>query len=280
MLTLLLATGFAEEFVFRGVLQKVSTDVLGDRGLLLVAIIFAVLHVGYLSVSDVVFVFFVGLYFAWATVRTGSILGATVAHGITNILLFVVIPFLGVISPAPPRAQAEFPIALKPKDPVVTRTAPAGGTLTLTPTADSQPPVTVVVPQETATPVAPTLSQPQETVPSFAWSAAPPRLKAPWPLTRAFLSPVRLSWEWSGWLLEGLYFEVSLWSLDDLTAPVGTMLATETHCDFDFRPYPPGTYFWTVRVVAGHVDDSGQVVVDGPRSMESTKRPIRWGSEA
>jgi len=42
----------------------------------------------------VLFVFAVAMFFAWAVKRTGSLLGVTLAHGITNIMLFVVIPFL------------------------------------------------------------------------------------------------------------------------------------------------------------------------------------------
>lgn len=91
---LLIGTGFAEEFIFRGVLQKTFGRVLGTWGIIYVALIFAVLHMGYLSALDVVFVFAVGLLFAWVVLRTGSILGVTLAHGLTNISLFLVFPFL------------------------------------------------------------------------------------------------------------------------------------------------------------------------------------------
>jgi len=89
-----LATGLAEEFVFRGVLQKVSMDVLGSRGLALVTVIFAVLHVGYRSVADVIFVFGVALMFGWVVESTRSLLGVTLAHGLTNVVLFLIMPFV------------------------------------------------------------------------------------------------------------------------------------------------------------------------------------------
>lgn len=92
-LILLIGTGFAEEILFRGVMQKASLDVMGTRGLFYITAIFAALHIGYLSVVDIIFVFGVGIFFAWAVKKTGSILGATLSHGITNIMLYLILPF-------------------------------------------------------------------------------------------------------------------------------------------------------------------------------------------
>jgi membrane protease YdiL (CAAX protease family) len=92
---LMICTGFAEELIFRGVLQCTAQQALGRFGLLYVAVLFAVLHVGYKSVVDVVFVFVVAVVFGWAVRRTGSLLGVTVAHGLTNVILFLVMPFWG-----------------------------------------------------------------------------------------------------------------------------------------------------------------------------------------
>jgi uncharacterized protein len=93
-LILLVCTGFAEELFFRGVLQKAAIEALGGAGLLYVAILFAVLHIGYNSILDLIFVFAVGLLFGLLVKKTGSIVGVTFAHGLTNILLFLVMPFL------------------------------------------------------------------------------------------------------------------------------------------------------------------------------------------
>ncbi|MBN1936522.1 MAG: CPBP family intramembrane metalloprotease, partial [Anaerolineae bacterium] len=94
-LILLVSTGFEEELIFRGVMQRVAMDVLGRRwGILYVAALFAILHVGYQSAVDVLFVFGVALFFGWAAERTRSIVGVSLAHGITNIVLFLVMPFL------------------------------------------------------------------------------------------------------------------------------------------------------------------------------------------
>lgn len=276
-LVLLLATGLAEEFVFRGVLQKVCFDVLGRRGLLLIAVIFAALHVGYLSVPDVILVFIVGLYFAWATLRTGSILGVTVAHGLTNILLFLVIPFSGWMSPPPRQAPPQFPLALTRRNPVPTHVAPTRAPPTPTPTVYLRPLVTAEAPQEGIWPTPSPVGYAQETPALSIWGVPAPQPREPRPFERVFTSPVRLTWAWHRWLEGGEYFEVSLWSDDNLVQPVGTTVVNEAYCDFDLAPYRPGTYLWGVRVVKGHLED-GQVMVDEPQTMVGTKRQIQWGA--
>ncbi len=93
-LMFLLCTGFVEEFIFRGVLQCSAVDAFGWWGIVYVSLLFAVLHLGFLSWVDVVFVFFVALFFGWVVKKTGSLLGVTLSHSLTNILLYLVIPFL------------------------------------------------------------------------------------------------------------------------------------------------------------------------------------------
>jgi membrane protease YdiL (CAAX protease family) len=93
-LILLVCTGFAEELIFRGMMQEAATQVCGQVwGVLYVAVLFAVLHVGYQSLPDVLFVFNVALFFGLTKTVTGSILGISLAHGMTNILLFLTMPF-------------------------------------------------------------------------------------------------------------------------------------------------------------------------------------------
>ena len=75
-------------------MQSASRDALGKAAILYVSAVFAVLHIGFLSVPDVAFVFVIGLFFAWVVMKTGSILGVTLSHGITNIGLLLVRPFL------------------------------------------------------------------------------------------------------------------------------------------------------------------------------------------
>ena len=81
--------------IFRGILQTTGTKAFGAwRGIVYVSLLFGALHIGHLSVVDVVFVTAVALYFAVIVHRTRSLLGVSIAHGITNFMLFVVLPLL------------------------------------------------------------------------------------------------------------------------------------------------------------------------------------------
>lgn len=94
-LVLLVSTGLLEEFLFRGVLQRPAQGLLGRFwGLIYVSAVFAVLHIGYLSAVDFVFVFGAGLLFAGIVDRTRSIVGVTFAHGLTNSGLYLVFPLI------------------------------------------------------------------------------------------------------------------------------------------------------------------------------------------
>jgi hypothetical protein len=91
---LLICTGLLEELIFRGIMQRTAVEQLGQLwGITYVAIIFAMLHLGYGSPLDILAVLAIGLLFGWFVARTGSLLGVTLSHGLTNITLFLIIPF-------------------------------------------------------------------------------------------------------------------------------------------------------------------------------------------
>jgi membrane protease YdiL (CAAX protease family) len=94
---LIIFTGFTEELAFRGVMKRAADDLFGERiSVIYVSLVFAVLHITHLSALDVLFVFGVGLLFSTIVHRTESIYGVTLAHGLTNIYLFIFCPlFLG-----------------------------------------------------------------------------------------------------------------------------------------------------------------------------------------
>jgi len=99
-LIFLVCTGFVEEFIFRGVLQRTAVGAFGGWGIVYVSLLFAVVHLIHYSavgltrvLMDIGFVFAVALFFGWAVKKTGSLFGVALAHGITNILLYLVIPF-------------------------------------------------------------------------------------------------------------------------------------------------------------------------------------------
>lgn len=89
-----LATGLPEELIFRGVMQTAARPLLGRWNVLFVALVFAVLHIGYASAVDLAFVFGVGLLYGWLFERTRSIIGVSIGHGIANVVLFFVAPYL------------------------------------------------------------------------------------------------------------------------------------------------------------------------------------------
>ncbi len=94
-LVLLICTGFLEELLFRGFLQSAAIPVIGRwPALIFVSALFAILHIGYASVIDVLFVFGIGFGFALAVDKTHSILGVTLAHAIANISLYLIFPHL------------------------------------------------------------------------------------------------------------------------------------------------------------------------------------------
>jgi membrane protease YdiL (CAAX protease family) len=85
-------TGFPEELVFRGIMQTAARPVLGRWNWVYVSAVFAVLHIGYASFIDFVFVFFVGLLYGWVFERTRSIVGVSIGHGLANVVLFFIAP--------------------------------------------------------------------------------------------------------------------------------------------------------------------------------------------
>jgi len=93
-LILLVCTGLAEEMIFRGVLQAAALPVLGPLALLHLALLFAALQIGFLSPAHVCFTCGVGLMFACVRHWSGSIIGVSLTHGFTNIMLFIVMPYL------------------------------------------------------------------------------------------------------------------------------------------------------------------------------------------
>jgi len=90
--------GFVEEWLFRGVLQRVLEDTIGQwRGLLLASAIFGLMHSVYASTAEIAFAFALGLLFGLVYDRTDSLLLITAIHGALNVFLFAVIPIHGTL---------------------------------------------------------------------------------------------------------------------------------------------------------------------------------------
>jgi membrane protease YdiL (CAAX protease family) len=95
VLILFIATGLMEEVIFRGLLQKKSTDILGVwPGIFFVTLIFAVLHIGNLSLLDILLVFSIGGLYAVVVKTTKTVLGVSISHTVVNVFLFLICPLI------------------------------------------------------------------------------------------------------------------------------------------------------------------------------------------
>jgi membrane protease YdiL (CAAX protease family) len=88
--TIVILTGFYEELLFRGIILKYLADV-GSKwfALAYTSILFAVMHVSWMSFADMVFVFLVGFFYGVVFLRTKSLVGISISHGLTNLFLFL-----------------------------------------------------------------------------------------------------------------------------------------------------------------------------------------------
>ncbi|MCK5292567.1 MAG: CPBP family intramembrane metalloprotease [Thermoplasmata archaeon] len=87
-------TGLAEELIFRGVMQHSSERVMSEKwALVFVALVFTALHISFLSLTDLGFVFFVAILFGITVQKTGTIVGVIGAHTLLNSMLYLVMPF-------------------------------------------------------------------------------------------------------------------------------------------------------------------------------------------
>ncbi len=89
---LILLNGFTEELIFRGLIQTTATPMMKRWALVYAALMFAVLHIGYLSVPLVIFAFLLGLLFGQIFAWSRSIIGVALVHGTTNATQLVLLP--------------------------------------------------------------------------------------------------------------------------------------------------------------------------------------------
>jgi uncharacterized protein len=92
-IVLMIFTGFLDELVFRGVVQKASAAVISS-GWILVAAIYSATQISYGSILHCLFSFLVALYFGWIVKRTGSIMGVSLCHGIINCGVYLILPHI------------------------------------------------------------------------------------------------------------------------------------------------------------------------------------------
>ncbi len=97
-LIMIIFVGFIEEFIFRSALQTVLEDRWGSfRGLVGASVLFGLMHSGYHVMAELFFVTFAGMVFGYFFQRTRNLAAISVAHGVTNVSLFMITP----INPSP-----------------------------------------------------------------------------------------------------------------------------------------------------------------------------------
>lgn len=95
VLYMLVFVGFAEELLFRGMfMRSLEKHMSWKVALILQSLVFAVLHLTWRIMIEVVFVFIAGIVFGLLFKRSGSLVPPTIAHGVGNIVLLSVLPYI------------------------------------------------------------------------------------------------------------------------------------------------------------------------------------------
>ena len=95
VIALVVFSGFGEELLFRVLLHGEAGTSFGPAALYVSSAVFGAAYIGTRSIPFVLLVVAIGAFFGWCYERTGSILGATVAHSLISVGVFVVWPSLG-----------------------------------------------------------------------------------------------------------------------------------------------------------------------------------------
>ncbi len=93
IVTMIFFVGLVEEFIFRSSLQTMMETRLGPKtGLIIASVIFGFMHSGYHLPLELLYVSFAGLVFGLLFWLTKSLPIISLAHGVTNISLFLITP--------------------------------------------------------------------------------------------------------------------------------------------------------------------------------------------
>jgi uncharacterized protein len=88
--------GLVEEFVFRSALQTVAIERLGQiQGVLFTGLLYGFMHGGDHLTTEILFAFCAGLVFGILFLKTASLPLIALAHGATNVSLFLIVPVYG-----------------------------------------------------------------------------------------------------------------------------------------------------------------------------------------
>ncbi|MHB1152944.1 MAG: CPBP family intramembrane glutamic endopeptidase [Eubacteriales bacterium] len=95
VLVFIICTGFLEEFLFRGILYNVILNLKDDKkALFYTSFLYTVLMISGKSFLNVIYAFSVSIIFCRIFGQFKSILGLSLAHGLTNIMLYIICPYI------------------------------------------------------------------------------------------------------------------------------------------------------------------------------------------
>jgi len=95
MVYMFLFVGLGEELLFRGLIQQDLTKAFGwEWGLFGASLMFAIMHLTWRSIPELGFVFLAGLVLGFIYWKTKSLVAPIVAHGVNNVILVSVLPYL------------------------------------------------------------------------------------------------------------------------------------------------------------------------------------------
>ena len=95
MVYMLCFVGLGEELLFRGLIQRDMVSAFGWKwGLFGASAMFAVMHLTWRSIPELGFVFIAGLILGGLYLKTKSLVAPIVAHGVNNVILVSVLPYI------------------------------------------------------------------------------------------------------------------------------------------------------------------------------------------
>ncbi len=98
LLLFIVATGFIEELIFRGLIQAAALPLLSRQAIIYSALLFAMMHSGHRSLELLGLAFGVGIFFGAIVYWSGSILGVSLAHMLINVTWWLIMPTMAAQS--------------------------------------------------------------------------------------------------------------------------------------------------------------------------------------
>ena len=93
---MLLLAGLTEELAFRGVILALARPIWGRAAVLFVALVYTALQVGHGAAPNLALAFAIAVFFTYLVQLGRSIVGVSLAHGVANVMLFLVLPYVAL----------------------------------------------------------------------------------------------------------------------------------------------------------------------------------------